>query len=136
MYRLQRELIPGVVLLKMITALTACRRLERVVLHQENWGRSNEDVALCNCLLHMIFTLEHFTLLCVIYPVADSIVRAIQEAVRTKNALLRPAFWFFIGSSLPRGGSLNIPRVHLDEIILPVSYFVTPPKNVMLNAVT
>ena len=39
----------------------------------------------------------------------------------------RPGFGHFFGPDLPKGNDRNFPRIHMDEIVRPIDWFLAPP---------
>ena len=128
--RFQREEISDSMLLEMLSAVQMCRNLERLVLHQDDWTPITDNLSsLPVVLVGTISKLEALIVLCITHPVADLVVETVREMLRTEVLPHRPAFWFHIGDDLPHAGNVDVPRVHLEEVIQPLPYFLAPPKS-------
>ena len=115
-------------LLEMLSAVQFCSRLERLVLHQVDWSSISNDLSSLPVVLESVISnSDHLVVLCITHPVPEWITETVREMLRMKIVTKRPAFWFHMGDSLPL--DVHVPRIHLDEIIQPASYFFSPPKS-------
>ena len=72
--------------------------------------------------------MEHLIAFCLSVNINHQVIKVLETRFIQEILPNRPAFWFHLGSSLPRPNDCRVPRVHYDEIISPINYFDTPPK--------
>jgi len=71
--------------------------------------------------------MEHLIAFCLSVNINHQVIKVLETRFIQEILPNRPAFWFHLGSSLPRPNDCRVPRVHYDEIISPINYFDTPP---------
>jgi len=117
-------------LLEMLSTAKYCHNLERLVLHQDDWTPITDNLSSLPVTLdELVSQLENLVVLCITHPVADLVAEAVREMFQTKVLAHRPSFWYHIGDDLPHDTDAGVPRVHFEEIIQPLPYFLTPPKS-------
>ena len=122
--RIQREEIPESLLLEVVSTIgSGCPSLERLVINQESWSTVSSTLSsiLPNILVNLATVqLPRLFAFCLVYPLDFIIRKTITDRFREEILPNRPSFWFHLGDSLPRG--TDVPRVHLDEIVVPCEY--------------
>lgn len=122
-FRLQKEEISESDLLGLITSLSSCQLLERLVISQETW--STVSPTLSSILPQRLFELASIQLprlvaFCLAYPLEIETINIVTDQFERLIVPKRLSFWFHLGDSLPCGTS--VPRIHLDEIVDPPEY--------------
>jgi len=54
-------------------------------------------------------------------------INAIKQYWSGKVVPDRPGFRHFFGPDLPKGNDPTFPRIHMDEIVRPIDWFLAPP---------
>jgi len=127
-FRFQREEMTDDMLLEILCAVMMCLNLERLVLHQDDWTPVSDNLSSLPVVLdNFVSQLEALVLLCITHPVEDLVIENVREMFQAKVLPHRPAFWYHIGDDLP--DAADVPRVHLEEIVQPISHFLKPPKS-------
>jgi len=81
-------------------------------------------------LVEFATEMGHLVALCLArFRVAPEVVCKVNQRVVREILPERPAFWFYLGDSLPKGNDDTIPRVHLEEMVDPtdIAFPVPPP---------
>lgn len=111
-------------------ALKPCQNLERLVLFAEadSWNRSpiRNAKQLQGCILSFVKEMPHLVALCLAgFPIENSDVEEFFLAEIVPN---RPAFWFHLGSALPKASDISVPRIHHEGIVYPIHPYYAPPR--------
>lgn len=116
----------------MFDALVKCKRLERLVLFEEESydPRPWSDEGLEDILYGFVSSMERLVAFCFItaVPLPQCTRDEIKRRFLEKLIPIRPAFWFHFDTAIPPANDSTIPRIHYDEIVCPINYFEAPPK--------
>jgi hypothetical protein len=114
----------------LLNALLECKRLERIVLYEEDGPNiPPESLELQDVLLKFVSSMPH--LVCFCYITASEIEPGMVAGLKQKFdefiLPVRPAFWYHVDQSLPRATDPTVPRIHYDQIVSPINYFEMSP---------
>ena len=77
-------------------------------------------------ILPFVKEVPHLVALCLVgYPIDSSVVDGQFRAEIVPN---RPAFWFHLGSELPKANDLTVPRIHYNGVVNPIDPYYASPR--------
>ena len=131
--RFQRKKISENTLFQLLMSAGACRQLERLVIIQEDV--ETDDLYLKDELSvelwYLISALKNLVALIIVFPMHQYLIGRIYERLHNWFAVSRPLLWHSISDTLTilySPSASLAPRIHIDEIANPHSYFHSPPS--------
>ncbi len=107
--------------------LNICKNLERLALITEARKRNpTHYTPLQDSILRCIKGAPHLVALCLVgFPIDSSVLDGQFMAEILPD---RPAFWFYLGSELPKASDLTVPRIHYNGIVNPIDPMYALPS--------
>lgn len=132
-FRFQRKKITVNTLFQLLMSVSACRSLERLVIIQDDV--ETDDLYLKDELSvelwYLISALKNLVALIIVFPMHQYLIGRIYERLHNWFAASRPLLWHSISDTLTilySPSASLAPRIHIDEIANPHSYFHSPPN--------
>jgi len=78
-------------------------------------------------ILLFVKEMPHLVALCLAgFPIDSSVIE--RQLITAEIISDRPAFWFHLGSDLPKTSDTSVPRIHHEGIVYPTDPYYAPPR--------